>query len=85
MSVSRFADFARLCGAGICEDGVEVAEGAEVSETFTFDFGENVPSQADLANYYVAVYAHRKTSQGSVMDNIVTCGYGKTVDYQLND
>ena len=66
-------------------DGVEVAEGAEISETFTFDFGENIPSQADLANYYVAVYAHRKTSQGSVMDNIVTCGYGKTVDYQLND
>ena len=52
---------------------------------FSFDFGENIPSQADLANYYVAVYAHRKTSDGSVMDNIVTCGYGQTVDYQLND
>ena len=66
-------------------DGVEVAEGAEESETFSFDFGENIPSQADLANYYVAVYAHRKTSEGSVMDNIVTCAYGQTVDYQLND
>lgn len=65
--------------------GEEVAEGAEVSETFTFDFGESVPSAADLENYYVAVYAHRKTADGSVMDNIVTCGYGKSVDYRLND
>jgi hypothetical protein len=65
--------------------GESVAKDAELSETFTFDFGSNVPSAKALENYYVAVYAHRKTSEGSVLDNIITCGYGKSVDYQLND
>lgn len=65
--------------------GETVAADAEISETFTFDFGENVPSADALSEYYVAVYAHRKTSEGSMMDNIVVCGYGETVDYQLND
>ena len=65
--------------------GEAVAAGAEISETFTFDFKDKVPSEDVLADYYVAVYAHRKTAAGSVMDNIVTCRYGKTVDYHLND
>ena len=65
--------------------GESVAAGAEISETFSFDFGQNVPSASDLSKYYVAVYAHKKVGNGSVMDNIVTCAYGKTVDYHLND
>ena len=66
-------------------DGEEVAKDAEISEEFTFDFGDQVPSAAALKNYYVAVYAHRKTGNDSIMDNIVTCAYGKSVDYHLND
>ena len=65
--------------------GESVAKDAEISEEFSFDFGENVPSEETLKSYYVAVYAHRKTEKGSTMDNIVTCGYGKTVDYHYND
>ena len=65
--------------------GDEVAKDAEFSETFTFDFGESVPSASALEDYYVAVYVHRKTSDGSVLDNIVTCPYGETIDYHLND
>ncbi len=65
--------------------GETVAEGSEISETFSFDFGDSVPSAEALDSYYVAVYAHRKTADGrSVMDNIVTCDYGKSVDYRLN-
>ena len=65
--------------------GEKVEAGEEINEVFSFDFGENVPSASDLEGYYVAVYAHRKTSEGSTMDNIVTCKYGKSVDYRLND
>jgi hypothetical protein len=65
--------------------GEEVAKDEEISEVFTFDFGENIPSEAQLKDYYVAVYAHRKTGRGSTMDNIVTCAYGESVDYHLND
>lgn len=65
--------------------GETVEAGEEITEVFSFDFGDNVPSQADLNGYYVAVYAHRKTADGSTMDNIVTCDYGKSVDYRLND
>ena len=65
--------------------GESVEKDGEISEEFLFDFGDNVPSQADLDSYYVAVYAHRKTSEGSTMDNIVTCGYGESVDYHYND
>lgn len=65
--------------------GETVAKDGEISEEFIFDFGENVPSASDLDGYYVAVYAHRKLGSDSTMDNIVTCGYGKTVDYHYND
>lgn len=65
--------------------GDTVEKDAELSETFTFEFGGSVPSAEVLEDYYVAVYVHRKTSEGSVLDNIVICGYDKTVDYQLND
>ena len=65
--------------------GESVEKDGEISEEFSFDFGEKVPSQEELESYYVAVYAHRKTSEGSTMDNIVTCGYGQSVDYHYND
>ena len=65
--------------------GESVEKDGEISEEFSFDFGEKVPSQKELDSYYVAVYAHRKTSEGSTMDNIVTCGYGQSVDYHYND
>ena len=62
-----------------------MAKDAEISEEFSFDFGDKVPSAEELKGYYVAVYAHRKTAKGSVVDNIVTCAYGESVDYHLND
>ena len=65
--------------------GKELDADEEMTEVFSFDFGENVPSEAELDTFYVAVYANRKTSDGSVMDNIVTCGYGENIDYRLND
>ena len=65
--------------------GETVAKDAEISEEFSFDFGDKVPSAEELKDYYVAVYAHRKTAKGSVVDNIVTCAYGESVDYHLND
>lgn len=65
--------------------GQELAAGEEYEEVFSFDFGGNVPSAEHLKSYYVAVYAYRKTAEGSTMDNIITCGYGETVDYHLND
>lgn len=57
----------------------------EVSREFAFDFGENLPSESELSDFYVAVYALRPDGDVSTMDNIVTCGYGETVDYHLND
>ena len=66
-------------------NGETVAQDAEISEVFSFDFGDKVPSAEELKDFYVAVYAHRKTAKGSVVDNIVTCAYGQSVDYHLND
>lgn len=68
-------------------DGEELESGEEYSEEFTFDFGNDVPSAAELQSFSVAVYAHRKVDSmlGSVMDNIVLCRYGESVDYLLND
>ena len=66
-------------------NGETVAQDAEISEEFSFDFSDKVPSAEELKGFYVAVYAHRKTAKGSVVDNIVTCAYGQSVDYHLND
>lgn len=72
------------------ESGVEYVNGEtlqanqEYTEEFSFDFGANVPSSNALQSMRVAVYAHRKTNTGSVIDNIVTCDYGKSVDYRYN-
>ena len=59
--------------------------GEEAVKQFSFDFGSNLPSESERKNYYVAVYALRMAGEVSTMDNIVTCDYGKTVDYRLND
>lgn len=67
------------------DSGRRLAKDEEMEAEFSFDFGEgNVPSDKVLEEYYVAVWAHRKTSDSSVMDNIVKCAYGKTVDYRYN-
>lgn len=72
------------------ESGVEYVNGEtlqvnqEYTEEFSFDFGTNIPSSDYLKSLYVVVYAHRKTNTGSVIDNIVTCNYGSTVDYMYN-
>jgi len=67
------------------ETGKTLEKGEEMEREFSFDFGEgNVPSEADLKKFYVAVWGHKKASDSSVMDNIVTCGYGETVDYRYN-
>ena len=58
----------------------------EMEREFAFDFGEgNVPAEDVLKKYYVAVWAHRKTGDKSVMDNIVKCSYGETADYIYNE
>lgn len=68
------------------ESGKNLAKGEEMEKEFSFDFGAgNVPSEAELKKLYVAVWGHRKTSDSSVMDNIVTCDYGDTVDYRYNE
>lgn len=68
------------------ETGKTLEKGEEMEREFSFDFGEgNVPSEADLKKFYVAVWGHKKASDSSVMDNIVTCGYGETVDYRYNE
>lgn len=68
------------------ESGRSLQKDEEFEAEFSFDFGEgNVPSEAALEDYYVAVWAHRKTSDSSVMDNIVKCSYGKTADYRYNE
>lgn len=67
------------------ETGKELAKDEEYSEEFSFSFGETVPSEADLATFRVVVYAHKATENGSTMDNIAECAYGKSVDYKLND
>ena len=66
-------------------NGRTVEKDAEYSETFSFNFEGSLPSPSELEDVYVAVYAHRKTGGKSIVDNIVTCDYGKTVDYRLND
>lgn len=68
------------------ETGKELKADEEFEREFTFEFGEgNVPAEDSLKKYYVAVYAHRKTDDSSVMDNIVTCTYGESVDYVYNE
>lgn len=68
------------------DSGKELNADEEFEREFSFDFGEgNVPSEDVLKGYYVAVYAHRKTEDSSVMDNIVTCAYGESVDYVYNE
>lgn len=67
------------------ESGKSLAKDHEMEKEFTFEFGGNVPSASDLQKYYVAVWAHKKVDGGSSVDNIVTCGYGKTADYRYNE
>ena len=67
------------------EIGETVAKDGEISREFAFDFGNKLPSVEELDEFYVAVYALRKTESGSTLDNIVKCGYGETVEYRYND
>lgn len=68
------------------ESGKTLAKGEEMEMEFSFDFGEgNIPSESDLKDFYVAVWGHKKLSDSSVMDNIVTCAYGESVDYRYNE
>lgn len=66
------------------ETGETLGENAEMEREFTFTFGE-MPSVDVLNKLYVAVWAHRTTGDSSIMDNIVTCPYGKSVDYRYNE
>lgn len=62
-----------------------VAKDEEITRTLTMNFSSDVTETA-LNGKYVAVWAHRKLDNGdSIMDNIVTCDYGSTTDYLLND
>lgn len=68
------------------QTGVELKKDEEHSQEIAFSFGTaNLPSEAELAKYRVAVWAHHSTDQGSRMDNITECAYGKSVDYLLNE
>lgn len=63
----------------------------EYTREFVFPFsapqGQELvlPTEAELKTFRVAVYAHRATEDGSTMDNIAECAYGKSVDYLLNE
>lgn len=62
-----------------------VAKDEEITKTIVMNFSSNVTESA-LNGKYVAVWAHRKMENGeSIMDNVVTCAYGSTTDYLLND
>lgn len=68
------------------DSGKSLKKDEEMVKEFEFNFGAgNVPSEAALKNYYVAVWGHRKTEDASVMDNIVKCPYGETADYRYNE
>ncbi len=68
------------------QTGKELKKDEEYTQEIAFSFGSDViPSEAELAKYRVAVWAHRSTEEGSRMDNITECGYGKSVDYLLNE
>lgn len=63
----------------------------EYTKEFVFPFtapeGQEVklPSEEELKSFRVAVYAHRAVGEKSTMDNIAVCGYGKSIDYLLNE
>lgn len=62
-----------------------VAKDEEITKTLTMNFSSNL-NESLLEGKYVAVWAHRKMDNGeSIMDNIVTCDYGSTTEYLLND
>ena len=65
------------------ETGKSMNAGEEMTRTFTFDFGANLPALTDLE---VVAFAHRKTTNGrTVMDNIISVPFGQTSEYILND
>ena len=62
-----------------------VAKDEEITRTLTVNFTSDL-NESLLNGRYVAVWAHRKMEDGeSIMDNIVTCDYGSTSEYILND
>ena len=62
-----------------------VAKDEEITRTLTINFTSDL-NESLLNGKYVAVWAHRKVEDGeSIMDNIVTCDYGSTSEYILND
>ncbi len=62
-----------------------VAKDEEITRTLTVNFTSDL-NESLLNGRYVAVWAHRKMENGeSIMDNIVTCDYGSTSEYILND
>ena len=62
-----------------------VANDEEITRTLTVNFTSDL-NESLLNGKYVAVWAHRKMEDGeSIMDNIVTCNYGSTSEYILND
>lgn len=68
------------------QTGKDLKADEEYSQELAFSFGSSeIPSKAELAKYRVAVWAHRSTDEGSRMDNITECAYGKSVDYLLNE
>lgn len=68
------------------QTGKELKADEEYSQELAFSFSSSeIPSEAELAKYRVAVWAHRSTDEGSRMDNITECAYGKSVDYLLNE
>ena len=73
------------------KSGKELKIDEEYTKEFVFPFtapeGQEVklPSEEELKSFRVAVYAHRAVGEKSTMDNIAVCGYGKSIDYLLNE
>lgn len=64
--------------------GFSLSKDGEQSRDWSFKF-ETLPSEEILKSLKVAVIAYRKEVNGSSsLDNIILCGFNKTVDYQYN-
>ena len=64
------------------ETGKSLLAGEEVTREFVFDFGTSAPGAEGLS---VVAFAHRKASNSSIMDNIISVPFGQTSEYVLND
>lgn len=64
------------------QTGRQMQAGEEFVREFTFELGNDFTVSEGLS---VVVFAHRKTSRGSVMDNIISVPFGQASEYVINE